>query len=304
MLRLRERLANLTTVQFAVLMTLPVVVFLLTIIAYPLGYSVFISFQEVSFFGGFQMDFVGLRNFIDVLYSPAFWSSVVISLRFTVTSVILTILIGLGIALVLAEPFRGKTLIRSLVILAWAMSKYGVAIIFRYFWRGRTGFITALSYAVGINTVVEPLSQHTVLEALAIGNAWNMAPLVAFFLLASMETIPTRLYDLAKIDRLGAFKRFVHVTLPYLRYTLFVFTAIMTVFSLRTFDYIFVQTAGGPGMNSAVLTYEIYKWSFLNFRWGYAAAMSFYLMVLITIVGLLLFAVWGRKEMLQKGRTL
>ena len=295
-------MAELSNLQFALLLALPVVVFLLVVIGYPLGYSVWVSFQEVTFFAGLRTTFVGGQNYIDVFHSPAFWRSVIISLRFTVESVILTLLIGLGIALVLAQPFRGKKLVRTLVILAWAMPRYGAAITFRYFWRGRSGFLTTLSHLLGINISVNPLGQNTVVEALAIGNAWNMAPLVAFFLLASMETIPSRLYDLAKIDRFGIFKRFFYVTLPYLRYTLFIFTAISTVLSLRVFDYIFTQTGGGPGMRSATLTYEIYKESFKNFNWGYGAAMSFYLMALIVIVSLLLFVVWGRHEF--KGRTL
>ena len=295
-LRVSERMARLSNLQFALLLTLPVVVFLLVVIAYPLGYAVWVSFQRVTFFGGLRMEFIGVQNYVDVFQSPAFWDAVIISLRFTVESVILTLLIGLGIALVLAQPFRGKKLVRTLVILAWAVSRYGVATMFRYFWRGRTGFITAMSYLLGINVTVDPLSVKTVVEMLAIGNAWNMAPLVAFFLLASMETIPSRLYDLAKMDRFGMFKRFYHVTLPYLRYTLFIFTAITTVLSLRTFDYIFVQTGGGPGMRSATLTYQLYKESFVNFKWGYGAAMSFYLLALIMGITILLFVVWGRRE--------
>ena len=294
--RVRERIGELSNLQFAVLLTLPVVVFLMTVIAYPLGYSLWVSLREVTFFGGFQTTFVGGQNYIDVFRSPAFWDSVIISLRFTVTSVILTLLIGLGISLVLAEPFRGKGLVRTLVILAWAMSRYGAAITFRYFWRGKSGFLTSLSYLLGFNTTIDLLSKNTVLEALAIGNAWNIAPLVAFFLLANIETIPSRLYDLAKIDRFGIFKRFFYVTLPYLRFTLFVFTAITTVLSLRTFDFIFLQTGGGPAMKSATLTYEVYKQTFINFSWGYGVAMSFYLLALILGVTLLLYVVWGRRE--------
>ena len=136
---LRERMARLSDLQFAALLALPVVAFLLVVIAYPLGYAVWISFREVKLFGEFRTVFVGLQNYVDVFNSPAFWDSVIISLRFTVESVILTILIGLGIALVLAKPFRGKGLVRTLVILPWAVSRYGVAILFRTFYRGKSG---------------------------------------------------------------------------------------------------------------------------------------------------------------------
>ncbi len=138
--------------------------------------------------------------------------------------------------------------------------------------------------------------QKRVVEALAVGNAWNLAPLVAFFLLANIETIPERLYDMAEVDKLGPFGRFYYVTLPYLRYTLFVFTAITAVLSLKVFDYIFTQTGGGPGVASATLTYQIYKESFLHLNLGYGAAMSFYLLLLILTVTFTLYFVWGRKE--------
>ena len=123
-----------------------------------------------------------------------------------------------------------------------------------------------------------------------------MAPLVAFFLLASMLTTPTRLYDLAAIDQMNRFEVFFNVTLPPLRFTFFVFTCITTVLSLKQFDYIFTMTQGGPGTASSVLTYELYKVSFINLDLGYGAAMSFFLLALILAVTLLLFFFWGRRE--------
>ncbi|KKN10114.1 hypothetical protein LCGC14_1039820 [marine sediment metagenome] len=230
------------------------------------------------------------------LRDPAFWNSLKVSLRFTAESVVLTLLIGLGVALTLARSFPGKRFIRSLVILPWAVSRYGAGIMFKYLWRGYTGLPTALSFLLGFNTRIDLFGQKTVIEALAVGNAWNLAPLVAFFLLANIETIPERLYDMAEVDKLGPFGRFYYVTLPYLRYTLFVFTAIVSVLSLKVFDYIFTQTGGGPGTASATLTYQIYKESFINLNLGYGAALSFYLLALILAVTFALYFVWGRRE--------
>ena len=287
---------ELSDLQFAVLLTLPVVSFLVVIIAYPLGYSLWASFHHITFFGGFKATFIGVNNYVAAYNSMAFWHSVAVSLRFTFESVLFTMLVSLGIALVLARPSKGQGLIRSLVILPWAVSRYAAGIMFKNLWYGSTGIFTAISYLFGFNASVNVLNQKTVLEALAIGNAWNMAPLVTFFLLASIQTIPSRLYDLAELDHLGPFNKFVYVTLPYLRYTLFIFTAITTVLSLRIFDYIFVQTGGGPGLASTTLTYQIYKESFVNLHLGYGAAMSFYLLFLILSTTLLLYIVWGKKE--------
>ena len=292
----RRRIRELSNFQFAVLLALPVFIFLVVVIIYPLGYAVWASFHRIMFFGGYRTSFVGLQNYAAVLKSEAFWNGLRVSLRFTAESVALTLLIGLGIALVLARSFPGKRIVRALVILPWAVSRYGVGTTFKYLWRGYTGLPTALAYFLGLETRVDLLNEQTVVEALSIGNAWNLAPLVAFFLLANMETIPSRLYDMAEIDHLGPFGKFFHVTLPYLRYTLFVFTVIIAVLSLKVFDYIFVQTGGGPGVASATLTYEIYKESFKNLHLGYGAAMSFCLLGLILAIGFTLYGIWGRRE--------
>jgi multiple sugar transport system permease protein len=287
---------ELTDFQFALLLTLPVIVFLLALVVYPLAYAVWLSLHNVTFFGGVRFTFVGLENYASALRSPGFWHGLLVSVRFLVESLLLTMLIGLGMALVLNHEYRLSGLLRSLSILPWAVSRYAAGILFKYVFRGKSGVLTTLAYIFGLNQTVDMLNKGIVVESLAVGNAWNLAPLVGFFLLASMQTIPERLYDLAKIDNLGTFERFWHVTMPHIRYTLFVFVNIVAVLSLKTFDYIYVQTGGGPGTASSALTYEIYKESFLNLNLGYGAALSFYLLALIFITTTLLYVVWGRKE--------
>lgn len=287
---------ELTDLQFALLLTLPVIVFLLALVVYPLGYALWLSLHNVTFFGGVNITFIGLENYSSALQSSGFWHGLLVSIRFLVESLVLTILIGLSMALVLNYEYRFNSLLRSLSILPWAVSRYAAGILFKYAFRGKSGVLTALAFVFGLDQTVDMLNKNVVVESLAIGNAWNLAPLVGFFLLASMQTIPERLYDLAKIDNLGAIERFWHVTMPHIRYTLFVFVNIVAVLSLKTFDYIYVQTGGGPGTASSTLTYEIYKESFTNLNLGYGAALSFYLLALIFITTMLLYVVWGRKE--------
>jgi multiple sugar transport system permease protein len=294
-LKHREKAGDLSNFQFALLLTLPVVLFLVTIIIYPLLYSIWASFQQIIFFGGYRTNFVGFKNYIDVLHSPSFWNGAIVSLRFMVESVVLTLSVGLGIALTLKGILKGRGIMYSIIIFPWAASCYGAGIIFKYFWGGIRSFPSALSFILGEGRSINMLDEHIVIEAISIGNAWHLAPLVALFLLANMQTIPTRLYDMAEIDNLGGFRKFYYVTLPYLRYSLFIFTSIVAVLSLKMFDYIFVQTGGGPGTASAALTYEIYKESFQNLNLGYGAAMSFYLLFLILALTILNYLFWGRK---------
>lgn len=231
---------DLSDLQFALLLALPVLIFLLLVVAYPLGYAVWLSLHQIQFFGGYQSDFVGLDNFRAVMTDNRFWWSAWVSVRFTIESVVLAMLIGLGLAVALNRPLPAPGLVRTLIILPWAVSLYATGIMFSYLAKGQTGIGTSIAYAFGGTDAVNFITRASVIEVLAIGNAWNMAPLVAFFLLANMQTIPKRLYDLAAIDRMSPLSTFRHVTLPPLRFTLFVFTCITTVLSLKLFDYIFV----------------------------------------------------------------
>ena len=290
------RTAELSNLRFALLLALPVLVFLVLVVAYPLVYAFWMSLHRVIFFGGYRTEFVGLGNYATMVADHRFWWSAWITIRFTLQSVVLAMAIGLGLALLLARPMRFAGLVRTIVILPWCVSLYGTGIMFSYLATGQTGFGTALAYFFGGSQPVNFVNQRWVIEVLALGNAWNMAPLVAFFLLANLKTIPKRLYDLAAIDRLTALETFWNVTLPPLRFTLFVFTCITTVLSMKLFDFIFVLSGGGPGTTSATLTFTIYRISFRDLNLGYGAAQSFFLLFLIVGTTMTLYFFWGRKE--------
>ncbi len=289
-------MTEISNLQFALIVAIPVLLFLVLVVVYPLAYAAWMSVESIQFFGGYQTDFVGLDNYRDVLHDKEFWHSTWISIRFTIESVVLTLLVATALAVLLNRPMRGRGLMRSILILPWAMSPYGTGIIFFYLVRGQTGIGTAVAAAFGSSDTFNLLNREFVIEILAVGNAWNMAPLVAFFLLANMGTIPRRLYDLAAIDQMSPLEKFRHVTFPPLRFTLFVFTCITTVMSLKMFDYVYTFTRGGPGDASAVLTYQLYKISFQDLNLGYGAAMSFFLLLLILGSTGLLYLVWGRRE--------
>lgn len=290
------RVAEISTLSFALIVSVPVLIFLLIVVAYPLAYAFYLSFHEIRFFGGYSATWNGIANYSKVLTDQSFWTALGRTMRFTVETVILTLAVGLGLALILKHlPGKWRWL-RALIILPWAVSPYGAGIFFTYFGRGQSGIGTAIANWFGSDQTVNLISARFVIEYLAVGAAWNMAPLVAFFLLANMLTTPARLYDLAKIDQMSAIETFRHVTLPPLRFTLFVFSCITTVLAMKTFDYIFTATQGGPGSASAVLTYTLYKISFVNLDLGYGAAMSFFLLAVILGATGLLYLFWGRRE--------
>ena len=288
--------------RFAILLSMPVILFMLAVMSYPMVYSLWLSFQEVSLLGGFNMDYVGFRNYVDVLQSSEFWWATWVTVHLTVESVVLSVGIGLGMALVMHRVKRGRNVLRTMIILPWSVSLYAAGIAWSYMARGQTGLASSVYNALLGQRTMESATEISlfdsrwIVDLLALGNAWNLAPLVAFFLIANLQTIPTRLYDLAALDRLSAWQQFLHVTLPPLRYTLFVFTSIATVLSMKMLDFIFVMTGGGPGDSSTTLTFKLYEQAFRQTNLGYSAAMSFYLLAMIIGATLLLYWFWGRKE--------
>jgi len=294
---MKKRSVEAANLRFALLLTSPVILFLLCFMAYPLGYSAWMSLNNIEYiFGNVNVEFVGLANYTEAFSDRAFWRAFEVSVRFTAESVILTIAIGLGLALVMNSRVGQSRLLRTIIIIPWAVSLYGTGIMWFYLLTGQSGIPTTILSWFGNTTPPNLFSARWVVEVLALGNAWNMAPLVAFFLLAGMQSTPSRLYDLAQIDRLGVWGRFVHVTLPPIRFTLFVFTSIAAIFSFKIFDYINIMSRGGPGDSSTVLTYLIYDISFQQTRIGYGSAVSFLLLALIIVSTLLLYFIWGRNE--------
>jgi multiple sugar transport system permease protein len=167
---------------------------------------------------------------------------------------------------------------------------------FAYLARGQTGVATAIAAALGIDGTLDLMRRETVVEVLAVGSAWTLAPLVGFFILSNLKTIPRRLYDLAAVDQFTAWETFRFVTLPPLRFSLFVFTCITAILAAKIFDFIFVLSGGGPGNASATLVYEIYKVSFKENDLGRGAAISFILLAMMIATTLTLYALWGRRE--------
>jgi multiple sugar transport system permease protein len=288
--------SEMSNLQFALIVSIPVLLFLVVVVAYPLAYALYLSFNDIQFFGGYSADWVGFKNYVDVVFDQSFWSSLRLTLLFSFEAVVLTLLVGMALALILRRLPPGWRWLRAFIILPWAVSPYGAGIFFGYLGKGQTGIGTAIANMFGSHATVNFISAEFVAEYLAVGAAWNMAPLVAFFLLANMLTIPPRLYDLAKIDRMSPLETFWHVTLPPLRFTIFVFTCITAVLAMKTFDYIFTETQGGPGSASAVLTYTLYKISFVDLNLGYGAAMSFFLLAVILAATAALYLLWGRRE--------
>jgi multiple sugar transport system permease protein len=140
----------------------------------------------------------------------------------------------------------------------------------------------------------------TALYWVAIAFVWHITPLGAFFFLAALQTIPESLYQMARIDRAPAFKRFLHVTLPHLRPTVMIVLVVVTVEAFRSFDLLYAMTRGGPGTASQTFPMLIFRYTFEFSRYGLAAAASYILVAIGMIITAIYFLVLMRRRRLVK----
>jgi ABC-type sugar transport system permease subunit len=280
---------------FAYLLIIPVAILLLAIVAYPTGYSIYTSLYNINQAFGIR-EYIGLDNYRDALHSPDTWHSIGLSIRYVMWVTVLSVGVSLLGALLLNEAFKGKGLLIALVILPWAVSTYSAAVVWRFMYSEQFGMLNTIVTGLGFDRQ-NWITERTVLPAIALAHTWQFSPLGIYFMLATLQVIPSDLYKLAKTDHLNVLQRFWHVTIPYLKGPILIFLVLVTAEAAKAFDIIYFISGGGPGTASHDLVFQIYKESFVNNNIGYGAAQSWILIVLITGITFVYFwAILGRRR--------
>jgi ABC-type sugar transport system permease subunit len=284
---MRIKSSELSETQFAYLFILPLVAVLLALFVFPFLYSLWASLRNVKYELGVD-EFVFLDQYIRAFKDPVVQDAIIKTLQYTAMVTVMATFVSVAIALLLNEKFAGKRWLATLVILPWGISTYAAAIIWRYMYFENIGFFNAI--LKHFNLVNEPfifLGVERALLSVAVAHTWQLAPLGIFFILASLQVIPDDLYKAAKMDRLGAFRRFRYVTFPYIRNSLLIILVLITMEAARIFDLIYFSTAGGPGGATTTLPYQIYLTTFQYFDLGYGAAQSYILLAFLFLAGFL-----------------
>ena len=286
---------GLTDSQFALFLIIPLVIFQAALSVYPAAVALWMSLQKFNP-SGQVMRFYGAGNYIQAFTDPDVQASTLISLEYTVTIVAVTVLLGLGVSLLLNEQFKGRSIVRVLVILPWAIPEYATALLYGNVYSQTYGTLNGLLLALGLIPEYLPIISIGTIWVLALAYAWHYAPLAIFFFLGSLQSVPEHLYQQARIDGASVFLRFRTVTLPYMRYALLIILVLATTDALRSLDLVWNLTQGGPNGMTRVLTYYVYKATFVLGNLGYGAALSFILMVLIMLVTAVYFIILTRKR--------
>ncbi len=278
------------------LFSLPAFLLLSTLVLIPVLGTVYLSlFRDVPFLG---REFTGADNYLRLLSDSHFHRSLLFTLKFTLLSVPVEVVLGLGVALLVNEriPFRG--LLRGAVLLPWAVPAVVSARVWQLMFNYSYGVLNYLNdefLGFRINWLGTELNA---LLSLVVADAWRTTPFVAVILLAGLQSIPEDLYSQAKVDGAGTLRRFLYITLPLLKPFILVAILFRGVDALRVFDLAFVLTGGGPGGSTTPLSLYAYRF-YLTGDFGYGSAVSVLLFLLSLSLAVLIARVLRPAEALR-----
>lgn len=250
----------------------------------PLGWNVLLSFEAWSPMK--PAVFIGLDNYQEMLFEDevfwqALWNTVMVIL-----SAPIGIAIALGLALLVNSDIRGRDTYRTIIFLSYPLMTVAVAIIWRWMFDERVGLINYVARVFHlVDKPIPFLNSFTwALPSVISANIWQMLGFYMIILLTGMQNIPGNLYEAAQIDGANAFRRFLRITLPLLKPSIFLCFVIGMLNSVTSFDLVYVMTAGGPGRATEILVTYIYKLGFTQTRFDYAAAVTVVFFVLLISV--------------------
>src|SRR3954449_7498604 len=248
----KARSRGLSEKRLAFLMVSPSMILIAIVAAYPILYAIWLSLHEYSVrVAGLSRwaGPLGLRNYTTALQDSEFWSALVTTLVFTAFSVFFELLIGLAMALAMHSAFRGQGILRTVVLVPWAILTVVTGIMWRTIFESPQGLVNSI---IGGDTVWMG-SEPQALIVIIIADVWKTAPFMALLILAGLQTIPGEIYEAAKVDGASTWQRFRKITLPLLTPAILVALIFRTLDALRIFDLPFVLTKGANGTRTLSL---------------------------------------------------
>jgi multiple sugar transport system permease protein len=267
---------------------LPAIVVMLVVIAYPIYYTIELSFFKTP--PGLQLrdkTFVGLENYAAILTSNVFWRVTLNTVIWTVSSTLIAFVLGFALALALHRDFLGRGLLRGVFIVPWVISAVAASYIWKWIYHSDFGILGVMLMQLGL--VDRPPnfidSTGTVLASLIVVNIWREFPFAMIMMTAGLQTVPEQLLRAAQVDGASAWQRFWHVTFPHLRGVTTVTILLLAVANFNSFIIPWIMTGGGPANASHIWITHIYELAFGRQRWGVASAYSVLLFTILMTLG-------------------
>lgn len=281
-----SRLNRLTPYMFLA----PAVVLLAIALLYPIGYMIYASFldwvpsQRIG-----DADFIGLRNYINLWNDEAFGESFAVTLKFAFFALTLEMLIGVGLALLLDRNLRGMSVLRTIFILPMMIAPIVVGLVWRYMYHPTVGIFNRTLKSWGLDPIPWLSDGDWSFVAVIIADVWQWTPFIFILSLAALQSLPRSALEAAEIDGATGWQQIIYIKLPLMMPVLIVAGLLRLIDAFKVLEVVLVMTNGGPGLSTEILSLRIYRTAQEFQKLGEAAAMSNYLLILLTLITVAMF---------------
>ncbi len=284
--------------KLGIFLLIPSIIITVSIIVYPILYSFWLSFTDKRTILP-TANFIGLENYRALFNDPLFYNALKNGVIFSGASLAIQLAIGLTMALVLNERFKGRTLVRGITIFPWFMPHIISILIWKWMLHDTLGIFNYVFIKLGLlagprGWLGDP---DTAMLMVLFINAWIFSPYITIWTLARLQTIPDHLYEAAKVDGASAFSRFIHVTLPELKGIFAIALLLRFIWMFNKFDTIYLLTEGGPLHRTETVPIFAYFEAFVNFEQGFGSAIVILLFFILAI-----FSFIYLRQVLPSGR--
>jgi multiple sugar transport system permease protein len=266
----------------------PGIVWVLAFTIFPLLYSLRLSFYKARL--GRPETFAGLENYRRAFSDYRFWDTLEVTLIFVVASVTLTVLLGLGLALLFHRPMRGQRFFRSIFILPLFVAPIALGYLGLTIFHEEVGAVNTVLRAMGMVNLPAWFSDVWLARlAIILVDVWQWTPFCFLVLLAGLQALPEEIYEAAMLDTDSGWDTFRFITFPLLLPVLFTVTILRLVEAFKVLDIPFSMTSGGPGAATQTYSFYIYLTGLRNFNQGYASALAYLLLILMVFIAFFFF---------------
>ncbi len=274
--------------RIPVLFPLPSQLTFCLILGFPVAYMVYVSLHDWPISPTLPATFLGLGNYTALLGSTRFWHALGITCYFTGLAVGGELVLGVAIAFLLHREFRGRGLVRVVLIMPMAATPVAMSLVWNMMMEPSLGMLNYLLSGLRVPPLLWASDPDWAVPSLALIDLWFWTPFIALIVGAGLQSIPEEVVESARLDGAGALALFRGITLPLVRPHVAMALILRTIPALKTFDHIFVVTGGGPARASETLNLYTFVEGFEFFHLGYSAALAVTLLAIILAVSGLL----------------
>ena len=263
---------------------LPPMLYLAVFMFWPLARQMYMSLTNTRIINPNRGRFIGLGNYERLLHDPNFYLSLKVTLIYTVLTVVLGVTLGVICALAIDRPFKGRSVVRAILLFGWAVPGVAASLIWLWMYNERSGIFNRITEGLGLGRFAWLTSTDYALGSVLAVTIWQVAPFVMLVVLAALQSVPGEVREAAKIDGADGLSTFRAVTLPHIRPSIQLAALLVAVWSIRRYDIIYLLTGGGPLGSTSTLVVKIRQVAFEGHELGMASAYGAVGLVLALII--------------------